>query len=94
VWGKKGEVVTFDASNPELEGYKDISDVIVGDTVAVAYTKDGILIKKLKGITKAKVFEEGKKTEDANKSARKTVVTRITCTGKGPCAVSVDKPID
>jgi hypothetical protein len=94
VWGKKGEVVTFDASNPELEGYKDINDVIVGDTVAIAYTKTGILIKKLKGITKAKVFEEEKKTEDSNKSVRQTVVTRITCTGKGPCAVSVDKPTD
>ncbi len=30
--------MTFDASNPELEGYKDINDVIV-DTVAIAYTK-------------------------------------------------------
>lgn len=94
VWGKKGEVVTFDASNPELEGYKDINDVLVGDTVAVAYTKTGILIKKLKGVTKTKVFKRVKNTEDTNKSVRKTVVTRITCTGKGPCAVSVDKPTD
>ena len=92
VKGKKGEV-TFDASNPALTGYKDISDVVVGDTVAVQYTKDGILITKLKETAKRIVFGE-KKTNNSKKVSRKTVVTRITCTGKGPCAVSVDKPAE
>lgn len=92
VLGKK-EVVTFDTSNPELRGYKDISDVAVGDTVAVQYTNDGIIITKLKRATKARA-SEGKKVEKKSKSLRKTVVTRITCTGKGPCAVAVEKPAD
>ncbi len=93
VWSKKGEVVTFDASNPELKGYNALSDVMVGDTVTVAYTKDGIMITRLKGAVKTKTSEE-KKSEKESKSSRKTVITRITCTGKGPCAVSVDKPED
>lgn len=89
----KKEVVTFDTSNPVLKGYKDLSDVVVGDTVAVEYTKDGIKITKLRGTTKAKVLVK-KKAEMETKSPRKTVVTRVTCTGKGPCAVSVDKKAD
>lgn len=89
----KKEVVTFDTSNPVLKGYKDLSDVVVGDTVAVEYTKDGIKITKLRGTTKAKALVK-KKTEMETKSPRKTVVTRVTCTGKGPCAVSVDKKAD
>ena len=93
VLSKKGEVVTFDTSNPVLKGYKDLSDVVVGDTVAVEYTKDGIKITKLRGTTKAKALVK-KKTEMETKSPRKTVVTRVTCTGKGPCAVSVDKKAD
>lgn len=89
----KMEEVTFDASNPELKGYNALSDVMVGDTVTVAYTKDGIMITRLKGAVKTKTSEE-KKSEKESKSSRKTVITRITCTGKGPCAVSVDKPED
>jgi len=89
VWGKKAEV-TFDASNPELRGYKTIGDVMVGDTVAVAYTKDGIMITKLKGTTRTKALEE-KKAEKAKKASRKAAVTQITCSGKGPCTISVDK---
>ena len=89
VWGKKAEVV-FDASNPELRGYKTIGDVMVGDTVAVAYTKDGIMITKLKGMTKTKALEE-KKAEKAKKASRKAAVTQISCSGKGPCTVTVDK---
>lgn len=92
VLGKK-DVVTFDLRNPELRGYKDISEVTIGDSVAVRYTSDGIMITKLKGATKTK-DSEGKKVEKKSKSLRKTVVTRITCTGKGPCAVSVEKPAD
>jgi len=89
VWGKKAEV-TFDASNPKLRGYKTIADVMVGDTVAVAYTKDGIMITKLKGTTRTKALKE-KKAEKAKKASRKATVTQITCSGKGPCTVSVDK---
>ena len=89
----KKEVVTFDTSNPVLKVYKGLSDVVVGDTVAVEYTKDGIKITKLRGTTKAKALVK-KKTEMETKSPRKTVVTRVTCTGKGPCAVSVDKKAD
>ncbi len=48
VKGRKS-AVTFNASNPELVGYKVIGDVMAGDTVAARYTKDGIIITKLKG---------------------------------------------
>ena len=84
VKGKKGSV-TFDASNPEVRGYRAIGDVMAGDTVAAKYTKDGIMITKLKGAALEK------KAEKAKKALKKKVVSRTSCTGTGPCTVSVDK---
>ena len=84
VKGKKGSV-TFDASNPEFRGYRAIGDVMAGDTVAAKYTKDGIIITKLKGAAGEK------KAEKAKKALKKKVVSRTSCTGTGPCTVSVDK---
>jgi hypothetical protein len=59
VKGKKAEV-TFDASNPEFRGYKAVGDVEVGDTVAVEYTKDGVVITKLKGAEAEKKAEKAR----------------------------------
>jgi hypothetical protein len=67
VKGKKGQV-TFDASNPKLKGYKAIGDVKVGDTVTAKYTKDGVMITKLKGAAKTKAVGE-KKAKKAKKAA-------------------------
>jgi hypothetical protein len=105
VKGKK-EAITFDASNPELKGYTAIGDVMVGDTVAAEYTKDGIMITKLKGAVTTKATEEkkakkaqkaprekvaagDKKVEKAKEAPTEEVVSRINCTGTGPCTVSV-----
>jgi colicin import membrane protein/neurofilament heavy polypeptide len=92
VKGKKAEVA-FDASNPELKGYNAIGDVMVGDTVAVKYTKDGVTITKLKGTAKTKASEE-KKVEIAKKAPKEETVRLFTCKGKGPCTVSVNKVIE
>jgi len=89
VKGKKAEVA-FDANNPELKGYNAIGDVMVGDTVAVKYTKDGVTITKLKGTAKTKAAEE-KKVEIAKKAPKEETVRLFTCKGKGPCTVSVNK---
>jgi len=55
------EEVTFDASSPVLRGYTAISDVMVGDTVAADYTKDGLMITKMKVLAKEKKVAKGKK---------------------------------
>jgi hypothetical protein len=41
--------VTFDASNPVFSGYRTLSDVRVGDSVAVAYTAYGIRVDRQRG---------------------------------------------
>jgi hypothetical protein len=85
VWGKKAEVA-FDTSNPELKGYETIGDVMVGDIVAAEYTKDGIMITKLKGAAGEKTAEKVNKVAPQEKTVR-----LFTCKGTGPCTVSVDK---
>ncbi len=67
----KKEAVTFDVSNPELEGYKEMSDVIVGDTVAVKYKKDGIMITKMKGRLGEKKVEKAKRTRPEKVSEKR-----------------------
>ncbi len=39
--------VTFDASTPALSGYRAISDIHVGDSVAVSYSPGGIRVARL-----------------------------------------------
>ncbi len=46
---ERGNVVGFDASNPALTGYRTLSDMQVGDRVAVSYTAMGIKVAKLGG---------------------------------------------
>ena len=89
VKGKKGPV-TFDASNPDLRGYNDIGDVRVGDTVAAKYTKDGIIITKFKGQTKAKAVGE-RKTEKAKKARKEKAASLASRNGTGPYTASFDE---
>jgi hypothetical protein len=49
----RGALVTFDASNPKVSGYRDFSDVRVGDVVAVAYTPGGIRVTRQGGRLRA-----------------------------------------
>jgi outer membrane protein OmpA-like peptidoglycan-associated protein len=64
----KKEAVGFDIGKTTLKGYKAIADVKVGDTVAAKYTKDGVMISKIKGAPAVKVE---KKAEKPTKKAPK-----------------------
>jgi hypothetical protein len=82
------EEVTFDASSPVLKGYTSISDVMVGDTVAADYTKDGLMITKLKEAAGEKKVEKAKRLD------KEETVRLYTCKGLSPCTVSVYKAIE
>jgi hypothetical protein len=43
-WNKA--VVVFDLKNPELKGYRNVSDIRKGDVVTVTYVKNGIRVVK------------------------------------------------
>lgn len=45
----RGILVTFDAGNPTLQGYKSLREIKVGHTVAISYTTTGISIEKGSG---------------------------------------------
>jgi len=45
----KGITIGFDASHPVFSGYGSLSDMRVGDRVAVSYTRDGIEVTRLSG---------------------------------------------
>lgn len=64
----KKEAIGFDVSKAAFKGYKAIGDVKVGDTVAAKYSKDGVMITKIKGVP-AKAAE--KKAEKPAKKAPK-----------------------
>jgi len=93
VKGKK-VAVSFDARNPKVKGYKTIHDVIVGDTVAAKYTKDGIMITKLKSSAAEKKVEKTKKSAKAGvtvarhkgtakiKDVKTKMVEKVTITPK------------
>jgi hypothetical protein len=89
VKGKKA-TITFDTTNPKLKGYNSIGDVMIGDTVVAKYTKDGLIITKLKGQTKARAV--GEKKAEEKKKQEEEVVSRVACTKTRPCTVSLDKP--
>ena len=63
------EAIGFDVSKATFKGYKAIGDVKVGDTVAAKYTKDGVMITKIKGAPAAKA--EKKAEKPAKKAAKK-----------------------
>ncbi len=42
----KGVLVTFDAANPVLKGYRSLQDIKRGHTVSVSYSQDGLFIGK------------------------------------------------
>jgi len=75
------ESVTFSTATPKLKGYKSIEEMKTGDTVAVKYTKDGIMITKIAGAKPEKAKKEkpaamkSKKFDDvdANKDGKITI---------------------
>ena len=76
----KKDVVTFDLAKATFKGYKDISEIKVGDKVAVKYSKDGINVKKIAAAKPAKEKKEkpaakkkGLKDIDANKDGKVTI---------------------
>jgi hypothetical protein len=46
----KDATVTFDASRPVLRGYRSLSEMRVGDLVAVSYVDDGISVARQSGV--------------------------------------------
>lgn len=64
----KKQAIGFDISKAAFKGYKAITDIKVGDTVAAKYTKDGVMITKIKG---APVAKTEKKVEKPAKKAPK-----------------------
>mgnify|MGYP000876731853 CR=1 FL=1 len=76
----KKDTVTFDLAKATFKGYKDISEIKVGDKVAAKYSKDGIDIKKIAAAKPAKEKKEkpaakkkGFKDIDANKDGKITI---------------------
>ena len=75
------ESVTFSTATPKLKGYKSIEEMKTGDTVAVKYTKTGIMITKIAGAKPEKAKKEkpaAKKSKkfgdvDANKDGKITI---------------------
>lgn len=65
----KKEAIGFDVSKASFKGYKAIGDIKVGDTVAAKYTKDGVMITKIKGAPAAKT--EKKAEKPAKKAPKK-----------------------
>ena len=76
----RGNRIGFDASNPIFTGYQSLSDVEIGDRVAVSYTTDGIRVTKLsagrpsgrKGKAEAKE-EPAFQAEKPGKAARRLI---------------------
>lgn len=76
----KKDAVTFDLTKATFKGYKDVSEIKVGDKVAAKYTKDGIDVKKIAAAKPAKEKKEkpaakkkGFKDIDANKDGKITI---------------------
>ena len=67
----KKEAIGFDVSKAAFKGYKVIGDVKVGDTVAVKYSKDGVMIRKIKGAPAAKKAEKPAKKAPKKEAPKK-----------------------
>jgi hypothetical protein len=63
----KGTVVTFDAANPVLKGYRSLEQIKKGDRIAVSYTAGGVRIARAAGGT-----EGGQPQESAKQSPEAT----------------------
>lgn len=67
----KKDSVTFDIAKAKFKGYKDCSEIKVGDKVAAKYTKDGIDVKKIAAAKPAKEKKEKPAVEKKEKPAAK-----------------------
>jgi hypothetical protein len=68
-WNKT--VVVFDLANPQLKGYKALSDIRKGDTVTVTYLKNGVRIAKGAQAPEERKEEVRKAADGRKNEARK-----------------------
>lgn len=67
----KKDAVTFDMANAKFKGYKDASEIKVGDKVTAKYSKDGIDVKRIAAVKPAKEKKEKPAVEKKAKPAAK-----------------------
>ena len=70
-------MITFDASNPVLSGYRALSDMRVGDRVAVSYTPDGIRVARLMEGSRGAPGEPGRKAVGAEPQKGQPRLSRL-----------------
>ncbi len=63
----RGAIVTFDANNPVLKGYKSLEQVKRGDRIAVSYTADGVRIARATGTEREQARESVRPAAEAAK---------------------------
>jgi hypothetical protein len=66
----RGTVVTFDAANPLLKGYRSLEQIKKGDRIAVSYTAAGVRIARAGGTEGAQPQESAKSSQEAVKTAK------------------------
>jgi hypothetical protein len=77
----RGAVVTFDAANPVLKGYRSFEQIKRGDRVAVSYTAGGVRIAKTSGTEPAQPQESVRPTQETAKPQKE--VTKNSKNNKG-----------
>ena len=85
----RGKVVTFDATNPQLRGFRSLDDIRVGRYAAVSYTPQGIRISK------ATAGQAGpEEVRERPVSAKKDHRNRVRVKEKGASFADVDENKD
>jgi hypothetical protein len=94
-WNKT--VVVFDLKNPELKGYRNVSDIRKGDIITVTYVKNGIRVTKGAQTGEDKNREIRKAGEDkknAVKKSGKDARARVVLRSRGTSFEDVDENKD
>ncbi len=91
---KRGkDAVTLDISMAKLKGYKYISDIKVGDKVAVQYKKGNPMVTKIAGATaKKEKAKEDKPKADKPKTEKKADKPKAEKPKAAPAAKPAEKP--
>jgi hypothetical protein len=76
-----GQVVTFDAYNPILSGYKTLADIHAGDAVGVAYTATGMIVMRLSGKGARSSVEQVAPKVEAPKTVTKLLKRKAATSG-------------
>jgi hypothetical protein len=77
----RGTVVTFDAANPVLKGYRSFEQIKKGDRIAVSYTAGGVRIARTSGTEPAQPQESVRPAQETAKPQKE--VTKPPKTSKG-----------